>query len=223
MRSSAVLSIAAALAAGAASPARAGDRNELSFGSWNRALRSPSANAVTSDNLGGGGVAYARRLDLRPAPRLSLWATGDFTGGAVSGRMFQTLGTDVSVLAFTAGARAKYRLHRWLAATARLDAGAARTSLQLEDAMGHTAADARWGVTGTAAVGLELLSASSARLSLGIRAELGYTAAFAPALTAAPGGGSEDDDAILLPMAEARLGHLDLGGRSFALSFVGRF
>ncbi len=208
----------------AAAPARAGDRNELTFGSWNRALRSPSANAVTDDNLVGGALTYARDLRIRPVPGLAVWAVGSFTWAGATGTMFQTLATDVGVLGLSAGGRARYHLHGRVALSARLDVGGARTSLRLEDAMGHTAADKRWGGLATAAVGLDLLAIAGPRFTLGLRAELGYAAAFAPALTASPDGdGDEDGDVIRLPMSEASLGHLDLGGRFFGVSLVSQF
>lgn len=207
----------------AAAPARAGDRNELTIGSWNRALRSASANAVTGENLGGGALTYARDLRLRPVPRLALWAVGSFTWGAAAGTMFQVLATDVSAVGLSAGVRARYRLRERVVASARLDVGAARTHLRLEDAMGHTAADTRWGGIGTAAVGLDLLAIAGPRFALGVRAELGYVVTRAPSLTAAPDGGEDDGDVIRLPMREASLGHLDLGGRFFGLSLVSQF
>ncbi len=209
---------------GAATPAHAGDRNELTLGSWNRALRSPSANAVTGDNLVGGALTYARDLRLRPVPGLAVWAVGSLTWAGAQGTMFQTLDTSVGALGLSAGGRAAYRLHGRIVASARLDVGAARTTLRLADAMGHTAGDARWGGIATAALGLDLLAIAGPRFELGLRAELGYVAALAPSLTAAPDGGADDgDDAILLPMSEASLGHLDLGGRFFGVSLVSRF
>ena len=222
MRSLCLLGLSSAVLLGAAAPARAGDRNELTLGTWNRALRSDSANAITDDNLTGGAATYARDLHLRPVPELAVWAVGGFAWASVDGTMFQTLDTRASVLGLSAGGRARYQLHRRVGASARLDLGAARTRLRLQDAMGHSAADARWGGTATAALGLDLLAIAGPRFALGLRAELGYTAALTPALTAAPGGG-DDGDAILLPMIEASLGHLDLGGRFFGLSAVSQF
>jgi hypothetical protein len=211
------------LVAASAAPARAGDRNEVSIGSWTRSLRSSSANAVTDDNLVGGALTYARELPFGLSPALAVWATSSFTWAAAEGTMFRTLTTDLDVLGLAAGARARYLLHSRIAVAARVDVGAAHTALRLEDAMGHTARGSRWGATGTAAVGLDLLAIVGTRLSLGLRAELGYTAALTPALTAEPGEGDGDDDAILLPRREASLGHLDLGGRFFGISAVGRF
>ncbi|HWU90045.1 MAG TPA: hypothetical protein VN253_22435, partial [Kofleriaceae bacterium] len=153
----------------AAAPARAGDRNELTLGSFNRALRSASANAVTDDNLGGGALTYARDLRLQPVPGLAVWATGSFTWAGAAGSMFQTLTTEIDALGLSAGARARYRLHDRIAASARVDLGAARTSLRLEDTMGHTAGDARWGAIATAALGLDLLAIIGPRFSLGLR------------------------------------------------------
>lgn len=206
---------------GAAGPAHAGDRNELTIGSWNRALRSASANAVTDDNLTGGALAYARDLALRPVPGLAVWATGAFTWAATDGVMLRTLGTEVDVLGLSVGGRARYHLHARVAASARLDLGAAHTALRIADVMGHTAGDARWGATATAAAGLDLLAVAGPSFSLGLRAELGYTFAAAPALTAEPDGG--DGDTIQLPRQAASLGHLDLGGRFFGISLVSQF
>lgn len=214
--------LALLLLAAAAAPVRAGDGNELTFGSWNRALRSPSANAVTDDNLVGGALTYARDLRIRPVPGLAVWATGSFTWSGADGTMFRTLATDLDVLGLSAGGRARYRLHDRVALSARLDLGAARTSLRLEDAMGHTAEDARWAGIATSAVGLDLLALTGPRLTLGLRAELGYVAARAPALTASPDSDA-GGDVIRLPMAEASLGHLDLGGRFFGVSLVSQF
>ena len=223
MRRSSLLCLLLILAAAAtATPARAGDRNELTIGSWNRALRSASANAVTGDNLTGGALAYARDLALRPVPGLAVWATGAFTWAGAEGVMFRTLGTEVDVLGLSAGGRARYHLHERVLVSARLELGAARTALRLADVMGHTASDARWGAIATAAAGLDLLAIAGPRFSLGLRAELGYTTASAPALTATPDGDG-DGDTILLPRAEASLGHLDLGGRFFGISLVSQF
>ncbi|HWO17578.1 MAG TPA: hypothetical protein VNO30_02340 [Kofleriaceae bacterium] len=210
------------LIAAAAAPARAGDRNELTIGSWNRALRSASANAVTDDNLTGGALTYARDLALHPVPGLAVWATGAFSWAGAEGTMFRTLATDVGALGLSAGGRARYHLHERVALSGRLDLGAARTKLRIEDSMGHAAGDARWGAIATAAAALDLYAIAGPRFSLGLRAELGYTAASAPELTAEPDGDG-DGDTILLPRSEASLGHLDLGGRFFGFSLVSQF
>ena len=53
MRSLCLLGLSSAVLLGAAAPARAGDRNELTLGTWNRALRSDSANAITATAASG--------------------------------------------------------------------------------------------------------------------------------------------------------------------------
>jgi len=225
MRSSllipAVLASLAVLAS--AGPARAGDRNELTLGSFNRALRSASANAVTDEDLGGGVLTYARDLRFHPVPRLAVWATGSFTWASAEGTMFQTLSTEIDALGLSAGARARYRLLSRIVASARVDVGAAHTSLRLADQMGRSASDARWAGIATAAVGLDLLALAGPRFSLGIRLELGYTAAMAPALTAGSDRGDDDEDKLRLPLTESSLGHLDLGGRFFGFSVLSQF
>ena len=210
--------LAFALALGAATPARAGDRNELTIGSWNRALRSSSANAVTEDNLTGGALTYGRDLGLRPIPRLAVWATGAFTWSGAEGVLFKTLATEVDALGLSAGARARYSLHERVVASARLDLGAARTHLQIGGGTGSLTEGSRWGAIATAAAGLDLLAVTGPRFSLGLRFELGYTAAQAPALTLSPTGGG--GDVMPLPLSEASFGHLDLGGRWFGLSLL---
>lgn len=221
-RSSVLLFLSLSVLGAVASPASAGDQNELTFGSWTRALRSDSANAITDDNLTGGALSYARALRIRPMPELDVWATGSFTWAGVEGTMFRTLATSASVIGFSAGGRARLRLHDRVAVGGRLDLGTARTSLELEDLMGHRAADARWGGIATAAVGLDLLAIAGPRFALGIRTELGYTVAPPRSLTASPDG-DEDDDVIKLPAREAELGGLDLGGRFFGFSIVSQF
>jgi len=219
-----VATAAAALATLAAAPATAtaGDRNELTLGSWNRALRSASANAVTDENLGGGALGYARDLGIRPAPRLALWATGGLAWADAQGSMFQTLSTQIDTLGLSVGARARYHLLTRVVASARLELGTQRAGLRLTDAMGRSAGDSAWGATATAAAAVDLLAIAGRRFSLGLRAELGYVAASAPALTAASDHGG-DGDTIRLPATESSLGHLDLGGRFLAFSMLSQF
>jgi len=200
------------------STAHAGD-NELSAGSGTRALRSASANALTDASLGGGGFAYARRLPLHVRPGLELWATGAAWFGTAEGTMFQTLATEIDLQQYAVGARARYPLwRRIVVGSARLDLGLAETSVDLRDDAGHAAGDSGWGAIATGALGLELLAITHPRFSLGMRFELGYVVASATELTAKsdqPGEGT-----IQLDRMEASLGHLDLGGRFFAMTLI---
>jgi hypothetical protein len=205
----------------AAAYAGEGPRHELSLGSSTRALRSSSANAVTADSLGGGSVGYAHALDLDIFPRLALWLEGSFGWGGVDGVMFQTLTTEVDAIAFTAGGRARYTLHRNVHASARLELGTARARLAIRDDQGHTATDKGWGVTSSAGLGLELLAVARPRFSLGLRAELGYVATSAVSLVATPEG--ERNNTLQLEMTAAGLGSLDLSGPAFGASVVSQF
>lgn len=197
------------------------DRNELTFSSTVRALRTDSANAITEDSLGGIQTGYARRLDLPILPGLQLWATGTFGWGDASGRMFQTLDTEVSTHAFMVGGRARYPLRWRLNATARLDVGTARAAVALRDTMGHTAADSGWGAITQGALGLELELVRDSRVNLGLRIELGYVAASPIALTATPESGS--DGTLTLDMNAAGLGSLNLSGKVFAAGLASHF
>jgi hypothetical protein len=205
-----------------ASTAHADVNHEASVGSYTRALRSSSANALTEDSLYGPVFAYGYRLPLDVMPKLQLWGTGTFALGFGEGEMFQTLDTSIESLQMSAGVRARYALwRRYVVANARLDLGAQRVEVSLEDRDYHVARDSGWGAMSTAALGLELHAVSRESFALGFRAELGYVATQAIGLTAKSNGAPSDT--IELDRMAASIGHLDLGGRYFSLTFLGRF
>lgn len=210
--------LALVLVLATAAAAHAGERNELTIGSGARALRSNSANAVTSDSLGTGTLTYGRRLDLVDVPRLQTWVTGAFSWGAADGALFQ-MDTAIDTLAFAAGARARYVLHPNLAVGARVELGTARTALAL-DGGNHHVSDAGWGATFGAALGADLYAIARPKFALGLRFELGYLAMTAPALSPREDG---DDSTIMLAGTQASIGHLDLGGRFFTVALVAQF
>src|SRR5262249_42950076 len=118
--------------------------NEVSIGPWNRALRASSADAVTSNDLVGGLLTYARALDIAVASNVTLWAVGGFAWSGTTGTMFQMLDTDVGNVAFTIGGRARYALWNHVAFGAGLDIGTARTRLTLSEGS-YEASDSGWG------------------------------------------------------------------------------
>jgi hypothetical protein len=193
------------------------DDHELSLGGGTRALRSASADAVTADSLATGAIGYAHQLDVAIVPRLSIWLDTGFGWGAASGTMFQTLSTHVSTDMIFAGARTRYALHQLVDATARFDLGTARTALSLDDGT-TTVSDSGWGVLVQGAVGVDLFASHSPSVGFGLRAELGYTATSAVALTPHTDNGS---DTLKLQMSDASIGHLDLSGPFFAISLIG--
>ena len=206
-------------AAGAASA----DNHEILVGWQDRSMRAPSADAVTGDNLGGAQVGYAHVLPVATLPGLELWLGGGMELGVAEGEMFQTLSSELSTVAFVATARARYWLWRPVFATARLSLGAVDTSLSLTDQAGMKVSDGSWGTVGTAAAGLDVMISRDMPIlrSLGVRVELGYTRASAPALTLRPD--QPDNGTLRLPMTEASIGHLDLSGRFVAITCFSEF
>lgn len=205
-----------------AGTARADADHEAFLGSHIRALRTSSANALTDDSIAGPVFGYAYRLPKGVIPKLDLWGTGTFTFGFVDGQMFQTLTTHVTSIQMSAGIRARYALWRdYVVANARLDLGAQRASMSLEDMAGHDARDAGWGAVSTAALGLELSPFVLRRVVVGFRAELGYVAAQGIGLTAKSEGAPEDT--IELDRMAASIGQLDISGRYFSFALMARF
>jgi hypothetical protein len=206
-----------ALSICAATPAFAGN-NELWFGSFGRSLRTSSANAVTNDNLGGPQLGLARQLHLDLVTNLQLWATVGYGRGFADGSLFG-MPTTIDTHAITLGGRARYELHPNLAISGRLDLGADHAALSIEG-NGHTVSDGAWGGSLGGALGLDLLAVARPRFSFGMRFELGYVTASGVALSPAEGAST---DMIELPASQASIGHLDLGGRYFALSLLSQF
>ncbi|MDB4961154.1 MAG: hypothetical protein JWP01_1153 [Myxococcales bacterium] len=206
------------LLASAAPLAHAGN-NELTMGSYVRALRSSSANAVTTESLTGGSLQVGRALHLGLMPDLEIWATAGLDWGGTEGTMFQTMTTEVDTLGLTVGGRARYALHANLAVSGRLDLGTARNELTLTG-NGHMVSDSAWGGTLKAAAGLDLLAIAHPRFSLGLRVELGHVAATATALSPREAG---DSTKIELDAMQASIGHLDLGGTYLSFSVMSQF
>ncbi len=232
----------AALAVAAAAPAASADadaaadaraeiaahHDEVSLGGAARALRSPSANALTGANLAGVSLGIARDLghDLGishgsgPLPGLTLWAEAGLVTGTADGTMFQSLSTTIDELGLTAGLAARYRLHRRISAGAHVALGAQRARVAITDSTGTTAYDHAWGAMASAAATLDLFITTPPRFGLGFRLEAGYVAAQGIALTLHT---DRPGDAIPLAMTELSLGHLDLSGPSAAVSLLGQF
>jgi hypothetical protein len=195
------------------------NRDELWIGGGGRALRSSSANALTDHNLSGSSFGYARDLGLAVRPDLAVWAEAGLTTGSADGTMFQTLSTEISTLGLTGGLRARYQLHRLIAASARLSLGAQRARVAISSGSG-SASDHGWGATASAGAALDLFAVARPPFGFGVRAELGYVVGQAIGLTARR---DSPDDVLMLAMDEVALGGLDLSGPTFAISLVGQF
>jgi hypothetical protein len=195
--------------------------NELTLDESTRALRTSSANALTGDSLVGGGFTYARDLGMHLVPDLAIWARGSVSFGGADGTMFQTLSTEIDTVAFTAGALARYQIHRLLAASARLELGTTRAAVTISDGAGHAASDHGWGAATVAGIALDGYVFHGSRVALGVRLELAEVVTSSIPLTARPESGSEGT--LQLEMTAASLGSLNLSGPSFTASFVGQF
>jgi hypothetical protein len=199
------------------------NHDEISLGAGARALRTPSANAVTGDNLSGGALGLARDLGhdlgVAPVPDLTLWAEAGLGTGSATGTMFQSVSTRIDALAFTGGLAARYRLHRLVTAGARVALGAQRVRLGLTSS-GATAYDHGWGMLAAAAAGLDLFAHARPPFGVGVRLEIGYAFAQAVALTPHT---DRPDDTLALAMSAASIGHLDLSGPTATVSVLGQF
>lgn len=209
--------IALLVALCAASPAFAGN-NEITIGSTDRSLRTASANAVTSENLGGVQLQVARQIHLDLVSNLQIWGAVGFASTSAEGELFG-MPTTIDSLDVTFGGHARYVLHRNFAVMARLDLGPSRSSLAIEG-NGHNVADSRWGGSATGALGADVFLIAYPRFSLGMRFEMGYTAHAATALSPAQ---AESEDMLHLSESQASIGHLDLGGRYYAFSLLSQF
>jgi len=202
----------------------AAHHDEVSLGGTARALRSSSANALTGTDLAGVTLGVARNLGhdlgVSLSPGLTLWAEAGLVTGSADGTMFQSLSTSIDALGLTGGLAARYRLHRRIAAGARVAFGAQRARVAITDRSG-TAYDHGWGAMASAAAALDVfLVTPPRRFGLGLRLEAGYVAAQGIALTLHT---DRPGDAIPLTMTALSLGHLDLSGPTAALSLLGRF
>lgn len=215
----AVLATATAHAEPRDEPRNEPRNDELWIGGGARALRSSSANALTHRNLGGTSFGYARAVGIAAVPGVALWAELGATIDAASGTLFQTLSTDISALGLTGGMRARYRVHRLVAASARLDVGGQRARITLGD-RGGPASDRGWGAMASAAAALELYAVAQRSFGLGMRVEVGYVAAQAITLTPER---ERPGDVLELAMTELALGGLDLSGPTLAASLVAQF
>jgi hypothetical protein len=218
---------AAGLAASLAATAHADpDHIEVSLGASARALRSPSANALTDRDLGGVALGVAREIgrdlgiDAGPGALAgpSLWAEAGAITSTATGTMFQSLSTSIESIAITGGLGARYRLHRLVGLDLHAGLGAQRARVAISDATA-TAYDHAWGLLAAASAGIDIFAVRRP-FSLGARLEAGYALAQGIAMTPHT---DQPGDARPLAMTAAGLGRLDLSGPSASLSAFAQF
>jgi hypothetical protein len=196
--------------------------NEVSFESTTRSLRSSSADAVTGDSLVGGDVGIGRALGVELPRHFTLWSDAGITWSGATGTMFSVLATDLFDTTITAGLHLRYRPIRYVAISAGIAIGAQHASLSITDSMDHTASDTAWGAVARASMKLDLLAVDLPRFSFGVRAEFGYLLSQGIELVPTEQR-TDDSDTLHIPMSEASLGHLDLGGAFFNIGLVSQF
>jgi hypothetical protein len=136
--------------------------------------------------------------------------------------MFTVLATDLFDTTITAGVHLRYRPVRNIGVSAGIAIGAQHASLSITDTMDHTASDTAWGAVARASTQIDLLAIDLPRFSFGLRMELGYL--FSQGIELTPTEQRTDDaDTLHIPMSEASLGHLDLGGAFINVGLVSQF
>jgi hypothetical protein len=172
--------------------------------------------------MAGGHLAYMRRLGapIENVPALELWIGGGIAGGSADGTLFQTITTGISSFTMYGMARARYRLMRYVRASARAAVGGSRASVDLTDQAGQKVSDSGWSALASGALGVEVTSREDRRATIGLRLELGYTrvtgASVAPVADV-------PDNTIRLKMSQASIGHLDLSGPFLSFSLISSF
>ncbi len=197
------------------------DGHEITFGTDARAMRSSSADALTGDALVGAHLELGRALDLGLPHHLVVWADADAIWSGAKGTMFDEFATTLFSTTLTGGLRLRYQPIRNLGISAGVAFGAQHASLTLTDSTDHEADDGAWGAVARASVKLDLLAVDKPKFGLGIRGELGYLAAQGVELV--PKQQRADDGTLYIPMTEASLGHLDLGGPYVNISLLTQF
>ena len=136
--------------------------------------------------------------------------------------MFSVLGTDLFDTTITAGLHLRYQPIRNIGISAGVAIGAQHASLSITDTMAHTASDTAWGAVARASTQVDLLAIDLPRFSFGLRAELGYL--FSQGIELVPTEQRTDAaDTLHIPMSEASLGHLNLGGAFINIGLVSQF
>jgi hypothetical protein len=182
-----------------------------------RWLGDASMAALTTDTLGGGGVAVERRLLALPVPGpfddLAVSAELSFDAGSVDGTTFQQLDNHVSTWAISAGARARLPVLSWLQVQGRAALGAGRTTVRIADQMtGGAIEDRAATAVASSGVGLAVMPTlrRGSRFRFVLDAELGYQTTTSTGVRAYP----EDRPApeLTIPASYATLGDVDLDG-----------
>jgi len=222
-----------ALALVAAPTTAAADNYELSIGSTARWMHRGSMDAVTADNSHNAfSVGVAIRLNRVTIPFFDLYVDAMVETGSIDGETFQRIDSETSMLHGMVGARAQRRLSKHFYGFGRAAIGTAKVSLTLRDTYSYTESMEDRGVAGTTywGGGLDLIAIRKPRtqtskkmITMGLRAEAGYTAFTSVSMRAVPASANSDDDIIRIPTKSIDIGDVNLSAWSFRVGLYGRF
>ncbi|HET6611194.1 MAG TPA: hypothetical protein VFG83_04365 [Kofleriaceae bacterium] len=211
-----VLVAAAVMTAGA--PFAAAERIDLSVGPATRWMSSASVDPISDRDSSAFvstvlGVRVAK-VDAGP------WVTAEvsYDHGGLSGDLFSSLDTRLSLDTVTAGLKISQPLFTAVSAFARGGMGLAHGHLAMSSVArpDMSASDGDWGGTTFAAVGLE--ARSTTLVQVGFRAEVGYAKGQSLSFDAARE--RDDDDVLHIPTAGAAMGELDTDGVTLRFALV---
>jgi len=223
----------AALALAVSANLAAADEYEVSIGSTGRWLSSDSMDAITADDSHAAfSLGAALRLDRVSIPLFHLYLDAMLERGSIDGDTFQRIQSETSLLNGMIGARAERRLSNHLFAFGRAAFGMARVSLSLTDEYSNADAIKDHGLAGTTYFGggLDLAAIrkppsrnSTRMITIGLRAEAGYSALTSVHMRSVPEGASDEEGTIRIPTYSTAIGDVNLSAWSFRLAFFGRF
>ncbi len=225
------LFVALALAAG--STVAHADDFEVSIGSTGRWTTSSTIDALTDDGSHAAfSLGAALRLNRISIPLFDLYLDVGMETGSLSGTTFQQIQTEAGLLNGMVGVRAQRRLSKYFYGFGRAAIGMARVSLSLTDDYSYTDPIEDKGVAGSTYFGggLDLIAIRKPRsrtskkmITIGLRAEAGYSAFTSVHLRAVPESDSDADGTIHIPTHSAGIGDLNLSAWDFRVALFGRF
>ncbi len=211
----------------AAAPAHA-DRFELGLGTASRWMPSNTVLALHDANTTGFGLGGAMRWATIGG--FDLLADISYSTDSSHDTTFRRLDTKTDTSLWLAGVRARRDIAPYTSAHARAALGVARITAEINDLSSDShIADHDWTMSAYVGAGIDFtpvptrLMQRQAKVSFGLRAELGYLAMTSAALESHTGTEEMNAGVIEIPTSAASLGDLNLSALMLQLSVIGRF
>jgi len=219
------LLVAALLAAPGTASA---DRYEISVGTTARHLHSTTVDVVSpNDRHTMFSMTVGAELD-RQLLKTGIQVELGFEAGSIEGKIYDRMRSDTTLETGTVGARLRWDLGSGLYGFGRAAIGVSRVHFELRDSFGSSFIRDRGyaGVFDTGG-GFDYVLVRDKRrrkggFSMGLRLDMGYTAASPVNLEAKPGRLMQEG-AISIPTTAADLGSLNTSSWNFRLALVARF